>query len=307
MKGLLLKNKEGDSRIADMMIYVVYTLFALLCALPFYYIIVQTISDNYLVSTGQVFLIPRGIHFRNIVSALKLDGMLMAAMVSIARTVVGTLFTLIGTTILGYAFSRREYWHRQFWYRFIILTMYFSTGLIPGFMNMKNLRLYDTFWLYVVPGTVSAYFMILYKTFVESIPASLEESAQLDGAGYAVRYARIILPLSLPMIATICIFAAVGQWSAFSDTLYMVSDSRLYTLQFKLYQFMNQAEQLAASMRSAGGNISSAAMEAELRNLMSSTSIRTSVCLIVTLPVLLIYPFFQRYFIKGIMIGAVKG
>ena len=145
--------------------------------------------------------------------------------------------------------------------------------------------------------------MILYKTYIESIPASLEESAQLDGAGYLTRFFRIIFPLSKPMLATIAIFTAVGQWNAFNDTLMLVSDSRLYTLQFILYRYMSEAETLAAAIRSNPAALANR----DRSNMLTATSIRMTITMVVVLPVMCIYPFFQKYFVKGIMIGAVKG
>ena len=199
--------------------------------------------------------------------------------------------------------SRPEYWKRKFWYRFVVVTMYFNAGMIPWFINMKNLGLINNFAAYVIPGIVSPFYMILYKTYIESIPASLEESAQLDGAGYLTRFFRIIFPLSKPMLATIAIFTAVGQWNAFNDTLMLVSDSRLYTLQFILYRYMSEAETLAAAIRSNPAALANM----DMSNMLTATSIRMTITMVVVLPVMCIYPFFQKYFVKGIMIGAVKG
>ena len=250
-----------------------------------------------------ISLVPRGIHFGNYVEVMKLKGLGQAAFMSVARTVLGTGLTLIGTMFLGYAMSRPEYWKRKFWYRFVVVTMYFNAGMIPWFINMKNLGLINNFAAYVIPGIVSPFYMILYKTYIESIPASLEESAQLDGAGYLTRFFRIIFPLSKPMLATIAIFTAVGQWNAFNDTLMLVSDSRLYTLQFILYRYMSEAETLAAAIRSNPAALANM----DMSNMLTATSIRMTITMVVVLPVMCIYPFFQKYFVKGIMIGAVKG
>lgn len=299
-----LKNKQGDSRLLDIFLIIIYSLFTLICVFPFYYLIINTISNNHLVSTGAITFLPKGIHFKNYMDVFKMEGMLSSTFVSIARTVLGTLLMLACTCFLGYAFSRKEYWHKKLFYRYVIVTMYFSAGMVPGFINIKNLGLMNTFWVYIIPGAISAYNMILFKTYVESIPESLEESAELDGAGYLVRFARIVMPLCIPILATITVFTAVGQWNAFTDSLYYVSDTRLYTLQFRLYEYLNRAERVAAQMRQQT-NMSAETMES-LANSISGTSLRMTITIVVVLPVMCIYPFFQRYFVKGIMIGAVK-
>lgn len=302
-RGFSLRNKNGDSILTDIAIYVVFTIFTLICVFPFYYIFINTISDNTLVTRGQITLLPKGVHLGNYKDVLQMKAIPNAALVSVARTVIGTVLTLLGTSFLGYAMSRKEYWLRKFWYRFVVITMYFNAGIIPWFINMKNLGLMNNFWAYVIPGVVSPFYMILYKTFVESIPAALEESAELDGAGYMVRFFQIILPLSQSMLATIAIFTAVGQWNSFTDTVFLMTSSKLYTLQFVLYQYLTEADSIAATLRSN----SSAAASMNLANMLTATSVRMTVTVVVVLPVMCIYPFFQQYFVKGIMIGAVKG
>ena len=298
-----LKNKNGDSLIADFIIYFLFAVFTLICILPFYYIFINTISDNSLVSKGQIMFVPQGIHFGNYAKVFAMKGLPRAALISVARTVLGTGLTVVGTSFLGYAMARKEYWMHKLWYRFIVITMYFNAGIIPWFINMKNLGLLDSFFAYIIPGMVSPFYLILFKTYVESIPAELEESAELDGAGYLIRYLRIIMPVSTSMIATIAIFTGVGQWNSFTDTLFLVSSSKLYTLQYVLYQYLNEADAIAATLR----NSSSAAAGASIANALTATSVRMTITIVVVVPVMLIYPFFQRYFVKGIMIGAVKG
>ena len=162
------------------------------------------------------------------------------------------------------------------------------------------LGLLDTFWVYIIPGMFPVYNMILVKTFMESIPPSLEESAEIDGAGFLTRYFRIALPLSLPIIATVALFSMVGQWNSFMDTLLYIRDYNLYTLQYILYEYLNESESLA-QMAQEGMDMSNAAQN------MTPTSMRLTITVIVTLPIMLVYPFMQRYFVEGIMIGAVKG
>jgi putative aldouronate transport system permease protein len=207
------------------------------------------------------------------------------------------------TAFLGYMFTRENLWHRKFWYRFVIITMYFNAGIIPWFLTMRNLHLTNNFWGYILPTIVSPFYIILAKTFVESIPKELQQAAEIDGAGTMTLFYRVILPVIKPILATVAIFAAVGQWNAFQDTLLLMTNNKLYSLQFILYQYINQASSLKQLVNSSSGS----AVAQSVATVQTATSIRMTVTIIVVAPILLIYPIFQRYFVRGIMIGAVKG
>ena len=283
--------------------YSVFILITLACIFPFYYLLINTISDNELVRLGKIQLLPQGIHFENYVQVLKIPGILDALFVSVARTVLGTLWTVGGCAFLGYLVTKREMWLRKVWYRLIIITMYFSAGLIPWYMNLRMLGFLDNFWVYVIPGLVSPYNVILVKTFIEALPPSLEESATLDGAGYTRVFFSIVMPLITPILATLCIFSAVGQWNSFTDTMMLMPSGKFYTLQFLLYKYQNEASSLAALVR----NTQDSSALANVATKQTALSVRMTVAMVVTIPILLVYPFFQRYFVKGIMIGAVTG
>ena len=165
-----------------------FVAFTLLCIFPFYYVFINTISDNKMVSLGKVLFYPIGVHIGNYVEVLTLKGIGIAALVSLARTLAGTTLTLLGSAFLGYVFCRPEYWKRKFWYRFVIVAMYFNAGLIPWFILITSIGLYNSFLVYVLPSVVVPFNVILFKTFIEQIPASLEESVQIDGGGYFVRF-----------------------------------------------------------------------------------------------------------------------
>ena len=296
------KEKVGEA-VFQIINYTVFGLFTLICILPFYYLFINTISDNSLVSQGLILWLPKGIHVTNYIEVLKMKGLGSSAMISVGRTVLGTILNVMGTSFLGYALGKKELWGRKFWYRFVIITMYFNAGIIPWFINMKNLGLTNNFLAYIIPGVISPFSLILFKTYAENLPASLEESAQLDGAGYSVLFLRIVMPLCKPIVATIAVFSAVGQWNSFTDTLFLMSDSKYYTLQFILYQYLNEANAIANSMRSAMEN----GMAVDPSLLITPTAIKMTVSMVVVLPILFVYPLFQRYFVSGIMIGAVKG
>lgn len=286
----------------DIINYTVLALFTLTCFFPFYYLFINTISNNDLSSRGLVMFYPIEIHLSNYAQVFQIPGFGQAALVSLGRTVFGTLLTVAASGFLGYLFTKQEMWGRRFWYRFLVITMYFNAGLIPWYLIMRNLGLLNNFLAYLLPAIVSPFYIILVKTYVESTPISLQESAQIDGAGYFTVFWKIIMPLITPILATIAIFSAVGQWNQFYDTLFLVTDQRLYTLQFILWRYLNEATSVAEIMRQTGGST-----RLDLSMMPTATSIRTTVTMIVVVPILLVYPFFQRFFVKGIMIGAVKG
>lgn len=292
----------GDNLIS-VITYLIFGLFAFICIYPFYYIFINTISSNQLSQRGQIIFLPKEIHFSNYVESLKIPGLMNAATISVGRTVLGTVLTVICAAFMGYMFTRETLWHRKFWYRFVIITMYFNAGVIPWYLTMRNLRLTNNFWGYILPAIVSPFYIILAKTFVESIPKELSQAAEIDGAGTLTVFFRVIIPVIKPIMATVAIFAAVGQWNAFQDTLLLMTDPKLYSLQFILYQYINQASSLKSIINSS----SSSSVAQSLATVQTATSVRMTVTIIVVAPILLIYPIFQRYFVKGIMIGAVKG
>ncbi|WEV74982.1 carbohydrate ABC transporter permease [Bifidobacterium sp. ESL0800] len=283
---------------------VFFLIVTFICVYPFYYLLINSISDNNLSAAGAIRWLPAGIHLGNYKEVFGLEGLPQAALVSLARTVIGTVLTVIASAYLGFMFTQQQMWHRSFWYRFIIVTMYFTAGIIPMFITMKNYGLTNNFWVYILPVIVQPFNIILVKTFIESIPKSLQEAAEMDGAGTFTVFGKIILPMCTPILATVAIFTAVGQWNSFQDTLIYMTDSKLYSLQYLLYTYINQANSLAASVKASGGSaVNAAAMATQ----QTPTSIRMTVSVIVVLPILFIYPFFQRFFVKGMMLGAVKG
>lgn len=281
-----------------------FFLITLICAYPFYYLIINSISNNELSALGQIRFFPQEIHFENYSQVLQLKGLPLAATVSVARTVIGTAATVLASAFLGFMFTQEKMWKRKFWYRFVVITMYFNAGLIPLFITMKTLGLTNNFWVYILPAVVQPFNIILVKTYIESIPKSLQEAAEMDGAGIIQVFFRVILPNCTPILATVAIFSAVGQWNSFQDTLIYITDQSLYSLQYLLYTYINQANSLAQMVKNTSGSLSSIASAATTQ---TPTSIRMTVSVIVVLPIMFIYPLFQKYFVKGIMLGAVKG
>ena len=294
----------GD-KVISVVTYIVYAFFAFVCAYPFYYIIINSISANNLSERGKVLFWPMEIHFKNYTRLTSIPGLLDAAKISVLRTVIGMALTVLIAAFLGYMFTRETMWKRKLWFRFIAVTMYFNAGIIPWVLCMRNLGLNNNFWGYILPMVIQPFYIILCKTYCESVPRELQEAAEIDGAGTLKVFFRIMLPVIKPILATIAIFAAVNQWNAFQDNLLLMPNRRdLDTLQYKLWQYITQANSLKALVSNTS---SSSAIMAGLATAATATSIRMSVTVVVVLPVMLIYPFFQRYFTKGIMIGAVKG
>lgn len=296
------KKLKGGDVAFNIVNYLVFLIITIVCVYPFYYMIINTISANDLSANGLVNFLPHKIHFDNYKQVLGLSGLPLAAIISVARTVIGTACAVLASGFLGFLFTQEKMWHRKFWYRFFIITMYFNAGIIPTFITMRNLHLTNTFWVYILPAIVQPFSIIMVKTYIESIPKSLQEAAELDGAGILTVFWKVILPTSKPILATVAIWAAVAQWNSFQDTLIYITDQKLYTLQYLLYTYINQASSLAAMVRNTG-TVNAAALASQ----QTPTSIRMTVSVIVVLPILFVYPVFQRFFVSGIMIGSVKG
>ncbi|MDY5919153.1 MAG: carbohydrate ABC transporter permease [Treponema sp.] len=300
----MVEKRSVNDIIFDILNYAFFILFTLICVFPFYYLFINTISDNGLVSKGLVNFYPRGLHIKNYIALKDVNGLGMSFIVTLARTVIGTIVSTVASGFVGYLVTKKEMWHRKIFYRFMIITMYFSAGLIPWFTTMQMLGLTNTFWAYIIPGIVSVYNIIMVKTYIESIPAELEESASIDGASYMTIFVKIIWPLSKPILATIAIWCAVGHWNSFQDSLVLMSGApKLKTLQERLYIYLNQSSNLAASMGTATTGLS----ETQRQQMLNTKSIQYTVAMVTAIPILCVYPFMQKYFVKGLMLGAVKG
>ncbi len=298
-----VEKRTWRDRIIDLIIALVFGVFTIICIFPFYYIFINTVSNNSLVTTGRINIIPIGIHFENYIKVLSLKELPGAAFVSLARTIAGTAFTVICASFPAYCFSRAEYWNKKIFYRMVIITMYFSAGVIPQFLTYRALGIYDTFWVYILPCCVTPFNLILVKTYMESLPQSLEESAEIDGAGYLVRFIRIVMPLCKPILATISVFSAVGQWNNWMDTVLYTKSRALQTLQYVLYRYLKEANTLAEIARESPDLMA----QMDPATMLSPLTIKYTVCIVTIIPILAVYPFFQKYFVKGVMIGAVKG
>lgn len=301
----MVVQKRTPSRVVfNILNYGFFALFTFLCLYPLWYVFCYSLSVPDLAAKEGVSFWPVGFTLTNFQQVFSLDGLFHSMFISVMRTVIGTFCTVITCMWLGYVFTKEKMPARKFFYRFMLVTMYVGGGMIPTYLVFRSYGLLNTFAVYILPAMVSAYYVILIKTYVEQLPPSLEESALIDGAGPIVIFIKIILPLSMPIVATIAIFSAVGQWNSWFDNhIYTFNNKNLTTMQYMLYNYLNEAQCLANELKN-NPNMQS---QINKQNTLTPNSVRMTVTMITVLPVLIVYPIFQRYIVKGIMIGAVKG
>jgi putative aldouronate transport system permease protein len=269
--------------------------FSLVTFLPFYYVMLASISDPLLIKEGQLLLWPKGFDFTAYQIILENDRFISAFINTINRTVLGLAINLTLQLTFAYALSKRYLPGQKFFMIFIIITMLFNGGIIPTYLVVKATGLIDTIWALVIPTAISTWNVILLKSFFENIPDSMEESARIDGANDWTIFWKIYLPLSTASMATIGLFIAVTHWNTYMDAVIYINSSSKQVLQIFLRDMVVQLEM--ATLLGDMGAVSET----------SSLSVRTASIFLVALPIILVYPFIQRYFVKGVMLGAVKG
>ena len=274
----------------------------LLCIYPFYNIIINSLSIPAMLGRKPIVFFPAGFTLKNYAKILNRPDIFKAFVVSVGRTVIGTIITLFFTSIFAYTLTKKELVLRRLFYRVAVASMFLNAGVIPWYLVMRGLGLTNTFLAYILPGAVAVFSMVLVKTQIEQIPICIEESARVDGASYFSVYFRIVLPMITPILAAVALFSMVGQWNQWYDNLLLVRNRNLQTLQLLLWRYLHDAEALAHQMRLGDTVISMAEQEF----ILSPFSIRMTITIIVIVPIFLVYPFLQRYFLKGILIGAVK-
>ena len=297
MKTLNTKRTKTGDRI----FYFCNSLFMILFVVVTLYPVLNTLALSFNDGTdalrGGIYLIPRKWTIKNYISVLQLDDLPTAALITVERTIIGTLLSLLANAILAFIVSRKRFIFKKGLSLFWVVTMYVNGGLIPTFLLYKNLGLTNSFGVYVIPGMLSAFNMLVIRTFMNGIPDSLEESAQLDGAGYTTIFARIISPLCKPVYATVALFVAVYQWNSWFDAmLYNRMSDNLTTLQYELMKLLNSVTRQGSSlegMKNSAGSV-------------TPTTVRAAATIITMLPIICLYPFLQRYFVTGMTLGGVK-
>lgn len=280
---------------ANIVIGVVLISFAILSFIPFYYAIMASLSNPKLISEGEFLLWPRDFTLAAYKRILQNKRFIISFKNSVFKTVVGVALNLAMQASMAFALSRKYLVGRKFFMIFCIFSMMFNPGIIPTYLVVKDLGLVDSIWSLILPCCISTWNIILLRNFFEGIPDSLEESARIDGANDLHIFVRIILPLSKPSIATIGLFCAVTHWNSFMDAVIYINDETKSVLQVFLQNILVQLE----SAYMFGDPL--------LLTDVSSLSLRTASVVVVTIPIVIFYPFIQKYFVKGIMVGAVKG
>ena len=291
-----IKRSFGD-RIFSLIIAIFMIAFVIITLYPVINTVAISFNDGIDAIRGGIYLWPRKVTLKNYDTVLSMQNLITGAKVTVARTVIGTLSSLVVNALLAYVVSRKRFLFKSELSLFWVITMYVNGGLIPTFMLYRNLGLTGTFWVYVVPGMISAWNMLVIRTYMLGIPDSLEESAQLDGAGYMTIFVKIISPLCKPVYATVALFVAVYQWNSWFDAmLYNRMKTEYTTLQYELMKLLSSVMQQSGSADSAKYN--SAAI--------TPVSIRSAATVVTMLPIICLYPFLQRYFVTGLTIGGVK-
>lgn len=276
--------------------YAIITLITFCCLYPFLNVIAYSLSGYNAVLSGRVTFYPIDFTLDAYKQILGRSQIWMSMKSTVIVTVLGTFLSLFLTVCAAYALSRDYLPGRKFFTGLILFTMYFSGGMIPTFLVVKQLGLYDTLAALFIPQFVNVFNFIVMRTFFRELPKELEEAARIDGASDIQTLARIILPLSLPIIATIGLFYAVGYWNSYFDALLYVQDPNKYTLQLRLRSLL------------FGGELNNSAANQEgLGTQVMSQSLKMATVAVSTIPILVVYPWLQKYFVKGVMVGSVKG
>lgn len=293
-----MKNKDAISdKVFDIFKWTFLILFFVATLYPILNTLAVSFNDGLDSLKGGIHLLPRKFTLDNYASVLSKESLRQGAFITVSRTVIGTISQLYVTALLAYVLSRKEFIFKTPVTLLFIFTMYLNPGLIPGYLWMKKLGFINTFWVYVIPGMLSAFNMLVIRTYMNGLPDSLSESAQIDGAGYFKIFYKIILPLCKPVLATVALFIAVGHWNSWFDAmLYNGFNERLTTLQYELMKLLSSVTNQGASvedMKNSGG-------------MVTPTSVRAATTIVTALPIVCLYPFLQKYFISGLTIGGVK-
>lgn len=287
-----------SDRMFDIGNYVFMILVLIVTLYPFLNVLAISLNDSTDTVRGGITIWPREFTLDNYQKIFTYQNLLTAFQISVLRTVIGTIFGLTACSLVAYTLSRPDFQGRKFISVFLVLTLYVSGGLIPGYLLFRDLGLLNSFWVYVMPVMVNAFYIFVIRSFMDNLPYELQESAKIDGANDLMIFLRVILPLCKPVLATIALFIAVGQWNQWFDTyLYNGSADHLTTLQYELMKILQSTQ--TGSDQAYGNTV-------ERAQNVSPESIKMAITIVTIVPILLVYPFLQRYFVKGMTLGAVK-
>ncbi len=285
-------------RVSDLVIMIVIALLCLTCILPFIHVAAKSFSGNTAVMSKSVFFIPKDVTVDAFKRVFGDSSMTYSMIFSVIVTLIFTALGMVVCTCAAYPLSKKRLKGKGLFTFLLMVPMYFTAGIIPAYLLYQDLNILDTVWVLILPLIYSPYNMLIMKNFfMSTIPDSLEESAFLDGASNFQILAKIVIPLSKPILATLSLFYAVGRWNSYADNMYYTRDAKLKMIQYKLYQLCASASEAQTASLADTGGVSQAAPE-----VLQAASI-----MFVTVPIIIIYPFLQKYFVQGTMIGAVKG
>lgn len=295
MSTSVLKKQPGF-RVSDAVIMLIVGVAILLCLLPFLHIIAISLSEKQYILSNKVTFFPRGLDLHAYQIVFTDSRMLWSMGLTIVLTVMYTVISMIMSIAAAYPLTKDRLKGKTFFMMLIVFTMFFSGGMIPEYLLVKQLGMLDSLNSLIYPGMISAFNLIILRTFFLSIPASLEESAYIDGSSHIGTLIRIVLPLSLPVLATLSLFYAVSRWNGFMDALFYITKADLYPIQLKLYQVVMNSMVTDLTAQEGASQVE-----------VVPEGIKAASIMFATVPILLVYPWLQRYFVSGVMIGAVKG
>lgn len=290
-----IKKMKKHEKLVDYVLAVFCVLMIVITLYPFLNVLAISLNDPMDTMRNVNFIIPRKFTLSNYIYVFTENNLGKPFLMSVLRTVIGTGASVICTAMLAYVLSRKDFYFNKSFTVIFIITMYVSGGMIPEYLLLtRTLKMGNSFWVYIVPGLIWVYNVILMRSFIEGLPTALQEAAKIDGANDFVIWLKVILPLCLPSLATVALFYAVGQWNSFMDTYLYARE--LPTLQYVLYEIMEKATI----------KIDPHAQTEQLKNAVSPLSVRMAITIIATVPILVVYPFLQKYFVGGMTLGAVK-
>jgi len=292
------KRKSLEDVLVDGVNHALLFIILIVTLYPFYYVLVVSFNNGLDTMTGGVYFWPREFTFENYATFFNDPKWTMSFFVSVLRTVVGTFLGVMFTCMVAYGLAYKDLLFKKSYFALVIFAMYFSGGLIPYYVVLKSLHLLNSFAVYVIPSMLNTFFLLIAISFFREIPGELEESAKVDGAHELYIFLKIIMPVSMPMVATMALFLGVGQWNSWLDSAFFVQDDSLRTLTYRMIEIINQS---AAPKEQQGALYSGQASN------VTSFSLQVTAMVVATVPVMCVYPFLQKYFVKGIMLGSVKG
>ncbi|MCK8485813.1 carbohydrate ABC transporter permease [Paenibacillus sp. MBLB2552] len=294
-------SSRGD-RVMVVFIYVFLIVFALSTLYPFLNAIAISLNEGLDTAKGGITLWPRAFTLENYEVVFQDERLMSGFVISVLRTIVGTVSAILATAIFSYGMTKRELMGRKYYMLMCIFTMYFSGGLIPTFLLIRNLGMFNSFWVYIIPSLIGVWNMIIFRTFFQGLPQGLEESAKIDGCGNWGTLFRIVLPLSGPVIATLSLFTAVGHWNEWFVASIYISKEELLPIQTILKQILASN---IVSEQTANLDAAAQAHMAQAKT-VTSKSLSMATMMVATLPIVMVYPFVQKYFVKGVLVGSLK-